>query len=772
MIGTARIFISALATLAVCGACVCAADRLFEREAYDRIILDKQNEGKCLDVETLQRPLPENPRPSQKFKVHLLDNPDKEYEIEWRHIDRVELFEERVLAEAAKIVESGNFEEAYDYFVFLRKEYPKTEGLAKGLEEFLYREAISFFRAGKQSAAMARLLETHEINPKRSGLDKALGMAAEPLVNGYLAKEDFQSARELLETIGARYPNHALVQKHESALKARAGGFLSKAKAAMEAKDYHAADAAIREVGRVWPTLSGAVELRKAIQEQYPRIVVGVMSPLAKKHSRFAYWDNWSYRRTRRLLRRTLMEYKGPGAEGGEYACPFGEYEATDLGRRLTFDLRQDIQWSQGNDLLTGPDVARRLYAMSDSESPVYDPIWKELSPKISVEDVFRVHVDLPHRHVCPGGLLRICIPDYRAMFRSPEEPSPALGPFRRLPAAETESHAIFQAQPRYFATVPGEPKEIVERTFSNAKAAIGALKSGEVTLLDRVCPWDVPKLREVGGWTVGTYKVPQVHCLIPNYSRPLTGHRGFRRALVYAINREAILTYLLGGGKDPGNRVISGPFPCGSTRSDAIGYAYDQHIAPRGFDPTLSIALIEVSIGELIKQAKKRGTVVDTAPNLTLAHPAEEVARAACAKIQENLKWVGLTVTLKEYPPGETPVMNDDIDLIYAELAVWEPVIDVEPLLGMNGLSGGVSPYMSLALKNLRAASDWRRVGSRMRQVHRISYTDVAVIPLWQLYDYFVHAPGLAGVGDSPVTLYENVEQWKLTIGDSKEEK
>ena len=770
MIRISRFFVFALATLASSAAAV-AADRLFEREPYDCVIVNEGNEKKRFDVETLPRPKPSRERSAKKLRLRLLDNPDKEYEVAWRNIDHIELFEERVLAEAKALVEAGNFEDAYDYFAFLREEYPKMPNLKEETANYLYREAFAFFEKGEHASATARLLETYHANPQRKGLDNAFDKVAGPLVDKYLQKKDYESARKVLETVAECYPNHPLVRRHESALEDRAGKFLAQAKTALEAKDYHAADAAIREVFRVWPNLSGATELRRTIQDLYPRIVVGVTSPAPKMPSRFSYWDNWSCRRTRRLTERTLMEFKGPGAEGGEYVCPFGEFETSDLGRRLTLQIRQGIRWSEGSDVLTGTDVARRLFEMADPRSPVYNPVWRELSPRVSVEGVFTTHIDLPRLHVCPGGMLRVRIPDYGARLRAPEEPEPTLGPFRHLPNPETESRAVFQATAQYFAAVDGGPKEIVEWQFSGAKTAVGALKAGEVALLDRVCPWDVPKLREVGGWKVGRYKTPLIHCLVPNYNKPLTGHRGFRRALVYAINREAILTYLLGGGNDPGNRVVSGPFPPGEDRNDAIGYAYDRNIAPRGFDPTLAIALIEVSIGELIRQAKKQGTNVDTTPKLTLVHPADEVARAACAKIQENLKWAGLTVTLKEYPPGETPVMDDETDLIYAELAVWEPVADVEPLLGMDGLSGGITPYMSLALKQLRAASDWRRVGTRMRQVHRIAYNDVAVVPLWQLYEYFVHTPELTGVGDAPVTLYENVEQWRLKIGNSTEE-
>ena len=69
----------------------------------------------------------------------------------------------------------------------------------------------------------------------------------------------------------------------------------------------------------------------------------------------------------------------------------------------------------------------------------------------------------------------------------------------------------------------------------------------------------------------------------------------------------------------------------------------------------------------------------------------------------------------------------------------------------------------MSLALRQLEQASDWRQIRPRLRQIHRIAYNDVAVIPLFQLVDHFAYHKGLQGLSGNPVSLYENVEQWQL---------
>jgi len=95
----------------------------------------------------------------------------------------------------------------------------------------------------------------------------------------------------------------------------------------------------------------------------------------------------------------------------------------------------------------------------------------------------------------------------------------------------------------------------------------------------------------------------------------------------------------------------------------------------------------------------------------------------------------------------------------------MWEPLVDARQLLGEEGICGGCSPYMSLALRQLDEAADWRQVGSRMRRIHRIAFEDVAVVPLWQWTDHFAYRKSVRGIGARPVCLYQNVEQWQVAF-------
>jgi hypothetical protein len=103
-----------------------------------------------------------------------------------------------------------------------------------------------------------------------------------------------------------------------------------------------------------------------------------------------------------------------------------------------------------------------------------------------------------------------------------------------------------------------------------------------------------------------------------------------------------------------------------------------------------------------------------------------------------------------------------DDVDLMYAELPMWEPLVDTRRLLGEDGMTGGCSPSMKLAIRQLDEAVDWREARECLHRIHRIAYNDTAIVPLWQLVDHFVCRDSLRGVAERPVSFYQSIEQWR----------
>ena len=104
-------------------------------------------------------------------------------------------------------------------------------------------------------------------------------------------------------------------------------------------------------------------------------------------------------------------------------------------------------------------------------------------------------------------------------------------------------------------------------------------------------------------------------------------------------------------------------------------------------------------------------------------------------------------------------------MDLVYAELTVCEPAIDARRILGEDGLAGGCSPYVTLALRELGLASDWNQARARLREIHRLVHDEAGVIPLWQLSEHFAHHESVQGATGPAAYLYENVHQWQANF-------
>jgi ABC-type transport system substrate-binding protein len=237
-----------------------------------------------------------------------------------------------------------------------------------------------------------------------------------------------------------------------------------------------------------------------------------------------------------------------------------------------------------------------------------------------------------------------------------------------------------------------------------------------------------------------------------------------FRRALVYGINRQVILSSELLGNRDlPGCEVISGPFPPGIRDNDPLAYAYDERIDARSWYPRLASILVTLARRELKEIAAKRDEEFTAEAKLVLGYPGNEVARVACQSIAQYLQPIGIEIELLELPQGMSFDPEGRVDLLYQQVAMWEPVIDARRLLAPGGVTSIGNEYVGMALRRLDAARNWREARERLHELHRIVHEQVSVIPLWQTVDYLAYSERLRGVGSAPVTLYQNVEQWQI---------
>lgn len=741
--------------------------RIFEDEPYDVIVLNDETSSvvkvRPIDLPERRPPNPASFRKSQKLVVKQIEDPTEDYEVKWGDIAEVKLFEYMVLDEARELVRQGKndpakFDEAYDYFDYLQQNYPNLEGLKQALADYLYEDAGSFHRREKYENAFALLNELYERDPQYPKLAAALGATTQKLIEPYLARDDYSGARRLLGRLAKKFPQSPVVARFQEQWAGEARQLIAKGRQQMAAGEVRQAWELAQRVLYVWPRSSEAKAFFEELYAKWPRLVVGVTSPHAPiPQPRLA---NWGVRRDGRLLHRLLVEFTGTGAEGGQYTCPFGQVERTDIGRRLIFRLKRDVQSSADGAHLTGYDVARQLLALADPKQPDFEPNWAELLAGVSVLDVYQVDADLRWSFVQPLALLETPVAPLKVGAARN-----SIGPYLLAESAEGKVH--FLANPAYFAAQPEQAKEIVEQFLPDSNAAWSALERGKVHVVDRLAPWEVDRYRANRELVVGQYALPTIHCLALNQERPFMKHRCFRRAMAYSINRELVLKHhLLRDEPLAGCQLVSGPFPIGTGFDDPLRYAYNSQVDQRERNPRLALALSQVALHDISEAAKKRGEAeIKEFPKLVLAHPANDIAREACKGIQRHIRALKFAIELRELEPDISVPTDKDYDLLFVEFTAQEPLVDAARLLGPAGVVGDASPYLNHALVQLAKATNWQEARQILQRVHQLAADDVAIIPLWQLTEHFAYHRSLKGIDSRPVLLYQSVENWKGTV-------
>ena len=524
----------------------------------------------------------------------------------------------------------------------------------------------------------------------------------------------------------------------------------------------------MRQALAIWPNVDGAIDLLAEIERQAPQVVIGVDQLFGPADSEFAL--DLSAVRTANLTNLKLLQLVGFGAEGGIYKSPWLKVISDDAGMQLTIVL-SSVALNRG---LTAERVSLQLLRYANPAEPQFRPDFANLLREVEIQQGNQVIVHWNHAHVRPEAMLAF------DLFHASVD-AKLFGRYQRAQSDELNTQEYQLPNPAEEMTGPAT---IIERRIDNDDEVIAGLINGTIDVVAHVPPWQVGKLKRSRGIKVDTFQLPTVHVLLPNYDHPIVSRREFRRALCYGINRSQILNDILLGGENlPGYRVLSGPLPAGLTITAPIGYAYNQGIQPRPYEPRLAAVLAAVARNSLAKKAAQQtqgkelneSAVAEDNPSstaevtpLVLAHSTSPVATTACQSIKLHLDAIGIPVKL--LPLNSHSVEAQDYDLRYAELALWEPITDARRLLGPKGIAGNCSSSMSLALRDVELATNWNDVRQRLHEVHQIAFNDLQIIPLWQTYDYFAYREELQGIGESPVTLYQNISDWKrISLGGDR---
>jgi tetratricopeptide (TPR) repeat protein len=740
---------------------VAAEERLVDLPAFDVVVLNAANNNAELKVEPLKLPDRRLPAaPEGNLRITLVDDPTQQLEVPWTSISNVKFFEHSLLAEARRLTQEKQFDEAFDYFARLSSEYPQLTGFDEARSEYLRNNALALFQSQQLDRALAVLMSLYDQAPDSPGLGAAVDAICGRMVEQQLRQQDYAGARAILDMWRDRFRglNSQAVLTWEQRFETAARRQIVEARKFMAVQDYSAARKAIGKAHDIWPDSADAQALLGELQQAYPAVIVGVLEPSPVRTE----WriDDWASLRASRLTVPLVAELVDFSSEGGVYRSPFGEWVADESGTRLSLQLKSLAE--RGSGFPSADFLARFFLDMADATRTEYRPEFARLFAGVSIEGDEWIHLDWKRPHVRPESLLQVPLPIAVAREEEVATDVAVVAPFALSENGQNEK--VYSAKPIIGAPQAGV-RTVVEQTMPSDDAAIAALIHGEIDVLDRVPPWQIGRLRAANGVRVASYRLPTVHVLLPNPQNPLVASREFRRALSFAIERDRIVDdVILGGEQLPGYQLLTGPFPAGVSFSDPLRYAYNNQLTPRAYEPRLGAVLAAVAWAKVLDPTGSGDVELTEMPALVLAHPIDPVARLACETIKLQLERAGFRVELKEFTADELLAGTVEYDLRYAELAVWEPLADVQTLFGADGLAGKLaSPYLETAMRQLGGMSNWKDVRAKLAEIHDVAHHDLPLIPLWQTVNYFAYRTSVQGIGESPVALYQNVDSWRV---------
>ncbi len=736
---------------------------IYESEPHDAITLVEQQGGGVFDVFPIEFPngaVPTSPKPSDRLRVRLLSEPEREYFIAWKDIAKVEVFYDLILNEAEKLIAADQYDDAFRHLTYLHDEAPGFANVDRAMLTLLRAEAKTAISKGQMHAALSLLDELYQLDPSAPGVQRTIIALTNRLFDGYVRQRNYLAARRMLTWAADRFGRQKMattVTAWQKRLDDRAEELLKQGRKAFADGRLRQAYNASRAIQQISPKLSGAQSFFDAVAKEYDSIVVGV-SRMANPEDFSG--NDWSSRRVRRLLGRLIAELSGIGPDGGQYACPFGKLSIGDDARSIRLEIRRDTRARSTQEGLAenattlnglGFGLARHLLQVSAAPSPAA-PLWDRTFQSVAVQKVFDVHVGLRRSFLRPETLLQ---------FRWGDD-AIRLAPY--VLVEQNSEHLSCQLNEQYRLRSLSQPQDVTEQHVRSSTSAAQAITRGDIDMVDRIFPADVEIFEAIDGVTVDKYAIPSVHMLIPNLTRPHVGNRTFRRAIAYGVNRKTLLEQdLLGNRSIDGCRLISGPFPAGRFDDDPLGYAYDASVLPRPYEPRLAVTYFEIGHQQVVAAATEAGTPPPGPPQLRLLHPDDEIPRLASAGIAQYLTAVGIECIPVSMPVGENWPTDNSWDLLYYDNVLAEPIVDAHRLLGANGVCGGGSSHLELALRQLANADNWSDARKRLHQIHWLARQEGAIIPLWQLTEHFAYGLRLTGVEPTPVTLYDVIESWTL---------
>jgi len=335
-------------------------------------------------------------------------------------------------------------------------------------------------------------------------------------------------------------------------------------------------------------------------------------------------------------------------------------------GRRITFNLRPGVKFSDGSDFNADDVVATMNTALDPKlNSPKGDPLRAGGKTSVQALDKGKVSIEF-ERPIAGVERLFDEIAISPARMAEKADSSVALGPFA-VSERKAGAYVLLKRNPNYWKKdSAGNQLPYLEavrlRVLANRDTELLRFRQGDVQVIDKMLPDNYEQLhsedpaaaRDLGPsveaeqmWFNQVPKSP-----LPEYKKAWFRSRNFRRAISMAINRADLARVAFRGHASPSIGLLS----------PANKFWFDANLKPIPYDPNGAL--------DLLKQdgfQKNSDTLKDKSGNavsFSLITNAGNKARERMGSlIQQDLQQVGITVN---FVPLDFPSIAERITKTY----------------------------------------------------------------------------------------------------------
>jgi peptide/nickel transport system substrate-binding protein len=439
-------------------------------------------------------------------------------------------------------------------------------------------------------------------------------------------------------------------------------------------------------------------------------------------------------------------------------------WDITDGGRTYTFQLRDDVTFSDGSPL-TAQVVADNLDALvrfsedGKTDTPVNSALNSYTGAEVVDEHSVRIRFGLPEL-----GFLRNASDPYLGIYSATTAAASyedrcdgkligsgpfVIGEIVRNQSVTLERRPGYNWAPEAVSAHAGEAylDSIVFQVVPESGVRVGGLQSGQFDAIDEVPATDQESLKTSGADVVfGT--IPNLNPgIYHNPYSPLGSDIALRQAVSKAINRDEIRDTLYSPGYPVPTGLVAASTPLFTDQSAALAY-----------DPDAAAALLDSAGWVLQPDGGRARDGVRLEPRLTyVAGSTRGASQQDLELIQQQLKAVGIALQLVPTTPAEESAnLNNVAEADYDFSSGAGLSKDIDFLIGLfrstnRRLGDFPDPELEKQVDALDFAETDQQRTAAAEALQRFIVEDADWIPVREATRVFATAPGVHGYRIDP---------------------